>query len=74
MNSASKLLIEPLFLIKINKKVFHFKEWTSKNIFFVKALLKEDGKSLNVQEFNQKYDLKVQVLEYLGCINFIRTY
>ena len=31
MNSASELLIEPLYLntkFKINKKVFHFKEWT----------------------------------------------
>ena len=40
LNSASELLIEPLFLndkFKINNnnnKVFHFKEWTSKNIFF----------------------------------------
>ena len=37
LNSASELLIEPLFLnnkFKIDKKVFHFKEWTSKNIFF----------------------------------------
>ena len=63
LNSASELLTEPLFLIKINKKVFHFKEWTSKNIFFVKAVLNEVGKSLYVQEFNQKYDLNVQVLE-----------
>ena len=40
--------------------LFHFKEWTSKNIFFVKDLLKEDGKFLNVQEFSQKYDIRVQ--------------
>ena len=77
MNSASELLIEPLYLntkFKINKKVFHFKEWTSKDIFFVKSLLKKDGKFLNVQEFNQKYDLRIQFLEYLGSINVIRAY
>ena len=62
---ASELLIEPLFLndkFKINSnnnKVFHFKEWTSKNIFFVKDLLKEDGKFLNFQEINQKHDIRV---------------
>ena len=37
LNNASELLIEPRFLsskFKIIKKVFHFKQWTSKNIFF----------------------------------------
>ena len=33
-NSASELLIEPLFL---NNK-FHFKQWTRRKIFFVKDL------------------------------------
>ena len=74
-NSASELLIEPLFLcikFKITfYKVFHFKEWTSKNLFVavVKHLLEEDGKCFNVED-----DIRVQVLEYLGCINFIRAY
>ena len=55
--------------------MFHFKEWTSKNIFFVKDLLKEDVKFFNVQDqFNQKYEIRVQVLEYLGCINGNRAY
>ena len=40
LNSASELLIEPLFLnnkFKIKKKKrYNFKEWTSKNILFVK--------------------------------------
>ena len=77
LNSASELLTEHPFLnnkFKITKKVFHFKEWTSENIFFVKNLLKEGGKFLNVQKFNQKYDLRVQFFEYLGCINVIRAY
>ena len=54
--------------------MFHFKIWKSTNIFFVKDLLKEDGTFLNVQEFNQKYDIRVQYLEYLGCINVISAY
>ena len=54
--------------------MFHFKIWKSTNIFFVKDLLKEDGTFLNVQEFNQKYDIRVQYLEYLGCINVIKAY
>ena len=53
----------------------HFKEWTSKNIFFVKDLLKENGDFFNVQEFNGKFDIRVVFfLEYLGCINDIRAY
>ena len=35
--------------------------------------MKQDGKFLNVQEFNQKY-IRVQFLEYLGCINTITAY
>ena len=54
--------------------MLHFKEWTSKNIFFDKDLLKEDGKFLNVQELNEKYESRVQFFEYLGCINVIRAY
>ena len=29
---------------------------------------------MTVQEFNQKYDIRVQFLEYLGWINVIRAY
>ena len=62
MNSASELLIDPLFLnneFKITEKVLHFKEWTRKNIFFVKDLLKENGKFLKV-----KNSMKNMILEY----------
>ena len=76
LSSASELLIELLFLnnkfkINNNKKVFHFKEWTSNDICFVKDLLKEGGNCIHVQKFNQKYDIRVQFLDYPGCINII---
>ena len=35
--------------------------------------MKEDAKFFNVQEFNEKYDIRVQFFEYLGCINVIRA-
>ena len=31
-------------------------------VVVVRDLLKEDGKFLNAQEFNQKYDIRAQVL------------
>ena len=45
-----------------------------KEHIFVKDLLKEDGKILNVQEINQRYDIRVKVLDHCGCIKFIRAY
>ena len=79
-NSASELLIEPLFLcikFKITfYKVFHFKEWTSKNLFVavVKHLLEEDGKCFNGHYF-KAYCLHffLSSLVYFGTIYSTRS-
>ena len=71
LNISSELLIEPLFLknkfkIDNKKKVLHFRKWTSKNIFFVKDLLKglmfKDSIKNTILEFNFQSILDVLML------------
>ena len=54
--------------IKIEGKTLFWKTWFEKGIFLVQDLLNEDGKFLSLQEFQDKFDLEINFLQYFQMI------
>lgn len=77
IQEGNDILMEPIFTndkFKINGKVFYCKRWAERNIFFVKDLLKDNGTFLNIEEFSSKYEIRVPMLDYFGCISAIKKF
>ena len=73
----AEVLAEPLFYnenFKIGNKTFFYKKWVNKNILFVKDLVDENGAFLDYSRFCEKYDIKVNYLDFMGCIRTIKSY
>ena len=54
--------------IKIEGKTLFWKTWFEKGIYLVQDLLIEDGKFLSLQEFQDKFGLKINFLQYFQMI------
>ena len=54
--------------IKIEGKTLLWKTWFEKGIYLVQDLLNEDGKFLSLQEFQDKFDLEINILRYFQMI------
>ena len=54
--------------IKIEAKTLFWKTWFEKGIYLVQDLLNEDGKFLSLQEFQDKFGLKINFLQYFQMI------
>ena len=50
--------------IKIEAKTLFWKTWFEKGIYLVQDLLNEAGKFLSLQEFQDKFDLEINFLQY----------
>jgi len=57
--------------ILIGGKPFFLREWFSKGIICIKDLLNENGQLLSFQEFQSKYDLRTNFLNFYQVINAI---
>ena len=56
-----------------NKSVF-WKAWREKNVLFVQDLLNNQGNYLSPQEFSDKYNIKVNFLQYYQITSAIPAY
>ena len=56
-----------------NKSVF-WKAWRNKNVLFVQDLLNKQGNYLSPQEFSEKYNIKVNFLQYYQITSAIPTH
>ena len=56
-----------------NKSVF-WKGWRDKNVLFVQDLLNNQGNYLSPQEFRDKYNIKVNFLQYYQITSAIPAY
>ena len=56
-----------------NKSVF-WKAWRDKNVLFVQDLLNNQGNYLSPQEFSDKYNIKVNFLQYYQITSAIPAY
>ena len=77
IKEEQEIQAEPLFYnekFKISNICVHYKNWSNKNIHFVKDLLDENGLFLNYEQFCKKYELKINYLQYMGCISSIKSY
>jgi len=54
--------------ITINQKTLFWKTWFKSGICFVQDLLNKDRKFLSLGEFNEKFGLKVNYLQYFQII------
>ena len=50
--------------ITIDQKTLFWKTWFERGIYYVQDLLNENGKFLSLDEFNEKFGLKVNYLQY----------
>ena len=50
--------------ISIDQKTLFWKTWFERGIYYVQDLLNEDGKFLSLDEFNGKFGLKANYLQY----------
>ena len=50
--------------ISIDQKTLYWKTWFECGIYYVQDLLNEDGKFLSLDEFNGKFGLKANYLQY----------
>ena len=49
-------------------------QWPFDKVAIVSDLLKDDGTFFTLEEFQQKYHVNVQFLQYYGCVNAVKAY
>ena len=60
--------------INIENKSIFWKAWRNKNVLFVQDLLNKQGNYLSPQEFSEKYNIKVNFLQYYQITSAIPTH
>ncbi len=72
--TPENIMAQPIWLnknIKIDSKPIFYKRWTQKGIFFINDLLNENGSFYSSRDIRQKYNLQINILEYLGLLSAI---
>ena len=56
--------------ITIERKSLFWKRWTENGIYYIQDILNENGKFLSFEEFNRKYNMSVNFLNFFSnpCI------
>ena len=60
--------------IKMGNKSVHLKRWSEKAILYVGDLINQEGEFYTFNEFEQKFRIRTNFLEYRGMINAIKTH
>ena len=63
------ILSQPIFLnndIKINNKKVFRRKWIENGIFFINDLIDNNGSIYNFESFKRKYNLNINILDFLG--------
>ena len=62
--------------IRIDNNAVFYRRWYSKNIYFIKDLLDEYGHLLSYEQFQEKYNVQTNLLEFTGIktaiVNYLR--
>jgi hypothetical protein len=75
--SSAEVLSEPLFFnnnLKINNNYIYYKNWMQKSVNCIGNLIDDRGHFYTYQEFTRKYDIQVNPLTYLGCMQTVKKY
>ena len=73
---TNDIACQPLWnnpLIKIDNKAIFFRTWNLKGIRFVNDILKADGSFLSYFEFQRRFDIQTNFLQYYSLCNAVRT-
>ena len=74
--TVDHIACQPLWnndMIKVNNKVLYLKSWCNKSVRFVNDVLKTDGSFLSYCEFQHKFNMPSNFLQYYGFCNAIRS-
>jgi hypothetical protein len=77
VTNAEEVLAEPLFhndKFKIDGKVLELDSWSEAGVYLVRDLVKEDGTFISLEDFQNKFHIKVPILTYYGYISTIKKY
>ena len=55
--------------ITIEGNQFFWRRWTENGIYFVQDVLKENGKLLSFEEFNRRYNMSANFLNFFQIID-----
>jgi hypothetical protein len=75
VTNAEEVLAEPLFhndKFKIDGKVLELDSWSEAGVYLVRDLVKEDGTFISLEDFQNKFHIKVPILTYYGYISTIK--
>lgn len=75
INSWEDYILQPLFFnkdIRIDNIPLYNKKWYKKGIVTINDILRHDGTFLTLEDFQNKYDVSTNFLEYNGIINAIK--
>ena len=74
---SHEVLAEPIFYnnkFKIGNMAISFRNWINKEIFLVRDIINEKGQFLDYKQFSEKYGIKVNFLDYFGCLQSVKNY
>ena len=54
--------------ITIEGKSLYWRRWTDNGIYYIQDLLNENGKFLTFEEFNRKYNMSANVLNFFQVL------
>ena len=60
--------------IKINNYPVFYRRWYNKNIQYIRDLIDENGLLLTYEQFQIKYNLRTNFIEYMGIRTLVETY
>ena len=60
--------------LKIDRKTIFYIKWYNKKIHFIKDILDETGAVLNYNTFVNKYDLRINFMEYFGVKSVVESF
>ena len=72
-NQGRKFILWNNKEITIDQKTLFWKTWYERGIYYVQDLLSEDGKFLSLDEFQEKFGLKVNYLQYFQITTAIQS-
>jgi exonuclease III len=77
LTERKEVLQEPIFYnnkFKKDKETIFYRKWFEKGIYLVKDLTNNEEEFLTFEEFQTKFDVETNFLQYYSCISSIKQY
>lgn len=77
VDKVDEMLNEPIFCnenIKIDNEVVFYRKWFDKGIYAIRYVIEKNGNFLSCQAFTHKFNLNINFVSYMGCMQVIMKY